>query len=247
MTLATRQSLDLAERAASLDASFKGLSAQQMLDRVINGRVAGSVAVISSFGAEAAALLKLVADKDPATPVVFLDTRRHFDETLAYVDDLMEQLGLTTLVRARPRPAQIEAEDPDESLAQQASDRCCYLRKTLPMISVLRNFDCVLTGRKRFQTEQRREMNYVEAQESWLSVNPLADWSRERIVEFLAEQNLRRHPLVTQGFSSIGCEPCTKASDGYREGRWQGSAKSECGIHMTSDGQVVRIPPETGQ
>src|SRR3546814_13468914 len=86
MSLVTRSKLELEERAAALNASFAGLSAQQMLDRLLNGGVAGRVAVISSFGAEAAVLLKLVAAKAPATPIVFLDSRRHFPETLPYLE-----------------------------------------------------------------------------------------------------------------------------------------------------------------
>src|SRR3546814_11648763 len=107
-----------------------------LLDRLLNGGVAGRVAVISSFGAEAAVLLKLVADKAPATPIVFLDTRRHFPETLQYVDDLMDRLGLTTLLRARPQPAHLAAEDPAHDLSERHRERCCYPPKPLPMISV---------------------------------------------------------------------------------------------------------------
>src|SRR3546814_6500709 len=128
-------------------------------------------------------------------------------DLLQYVDDLMDRLGLTTLLRARPQPAHLAAEDPDLDLAERDSDRCCYLRKTLPMISVLRNYDCVLTGRKRFQTAERAGMDYVEVQETWLRVNPLADWSHEKIRTFLAEKDLARHPLVREGYPSIGCEP----------------------------------------
>lgn len=241
MTLATQQALKLQDRANALNRSFQGLAAHQIIDRLINGHVAGSVAVVSSFGGEAAALLKLVADRDPTTPVVFLDTRRHFAETIGYVDDLMDQLGMTTLVRARPRPAHIAAEDSDLSLAQRDSDRCCYLRKTLPMISVLRNYDCVLTGRKRFQTAERKSMDYVEIQETWLRVNPLADWTREMVLEFLATRNMLSHPLVSEGYPSIGCEPCTRRSDDYRTGRWANEDKTECGIHITEDGKIVRI------
>jgi phosphoadenosine phosphosulfate reductase len=104
MGLNTATSIALEERARALNDEFRGLSAQQIVSRLLRSGVAGRVAVVSSFGAEAACLLKLVADKDPATPVIFLDTRKHFSETLGYVDDLMDQLGLTTLVRARPAP-----------------------------------------------------------------------------------------------------------------------------------------------
>lgn len=239
MSFLTNSRIELQEHADALNTQFAGLSAQTMIDRLINGRVAGRAAVISSFGAEAAVLLKLVADKDPATPVVFLDTRKHFDETLTYVDDLMERLGLTVLMRVRPNPSRLKAEDTDGLLHKRDSDRCCYVRKTLPMISALRNYDCVLTGRKRFQTEERSKMDYVEVQESWLRINPLADWTRDRVMEFLDRQGLLEHPLIAVGYPSIGCEPCTAKSDDYRAGRWAEQDKTECGIHITEDGRVV--------
>jgi phosphoadenosine phosphosulfate reductase len=243
MSLNTSTSIALQDRARALNREFRGLSAQRIVGRLLRGRVAGRVAVVSSFGAETACLLKLVADKDPATPVVFLDTRKHFSETLRYVDDLMDQLGLTTLVRARPASTGLVAEDPDGTLHQRDGDRCCHIRKTLPMIGVLKNFDCVLTGRKRFQTDRRAEMEVVEVQESWLRVNPLADWTREQALEFLEKNGILQHPLVSMGYASIGCEPCTAPSEHHREGRWPGSDKTECGIHITEDGKIVPARP----
>ncbi len=239
MTVNTATSIALSDRARDLNSAFAGLTAHQMLSRLLHGGVAGRVAVISSFGAEAACLLGLVASKDPSTPVVFLDTRKHFAETLAYVDDLMDRLGLTTLVRARPSPTRLEVEDPDGELHARDNDRCCYLRKTLPMIGVLRNYDCVLTGRKRFQTSDRAQMNLVDVQESWLRVNPLADWTREQVLEYLEGHGILEHPLVSHGYASIGCEPCTQPSEDFRAGRWAGTEKTECGIHITEDGKVV--------
>ncbi len=237
----TATSIALADRARDLNAAFAGLSAQQMLSRLLHGGVAGRVAVISSFGAEAACLLGLVASKEPSTPVVFLDTRKHFAETLTYVDDLMDVLGLTTLVRARPSLSRLVVDDPDGELFGRDSDRCCYLRKTLPMIGVLRNYDCVLTGRKRFQTDDRAQMNLVEVQETWLRVNPLADWTREQVLEYLERHGILEHPLVSLGYASIGCEPCTQPSEDIRAGRWPDTDKTECGIHITEDGQIARV------
>jgi phosphoadenosine phosphosulfate reductase len=241
MQVNTVTAIELKERAGQLNEAFKGLTTQQMLGRLLHGGAAGRVAVISSFGAEAACLLKLVADKAPDTPVVFLDTRKHFFETLRYVDDLMDQLGMTTLVRARPAPTPLAAEDPEGDLFTRDSDRCCYIRKTVPMIGVLKNYDCVLTGRKRFQTSDRQAMDVVEVQETWLRVNPLADWSREQILDFLKKHDILEHPLVTMGYASIGCEPCTSPSEDHRAGRWAGSVKTECGIHITEDAKIVRI------
>jgi len=241
MNLETAASIELAAQARQLNAGFAGMSAQQILSRLLHGGVAGRVAVISSFGAEAACLLSLVASKDPSTPVVFLDTRKHFSETLSYVDDLMDRLGLTTLVRARPSMKHLGVDDPDGDLHRRDPDRCCYLRKTLPMVGVLNNFDCVLTGRKRFQTSDRAQMDIVEVQETWLRVNPLHDWSHEQVTAYLEEHEILQHPLVARGYPSIGCEPCTQPSSDVRGGRWAGTEKTECGIHITTDGKIARM------
>ncbi|MGP1282796.1 MAG: phosphoadenylyl-sulfate reductase [Parasphingopyxis sp.] len=232
MALATRTAIELSEKAAALNASFEKLTARQILAQILNGRAAGRAAVLSSFGAEAAVLLKLVADKDPTTPVVFLETRKHFAETLDYIDDLMDALGLTTLVRVRPNSAQLAAADPKGDLHARDSDRCCYIRKTLPMIGALKNYDCILTGRKRFQTDARKRMDYVEVQQSWLRINPLADWTPDRVNGFLDDHGLARHPLVARGYASIGCAPCTVPGEDDRAGRWAGQEKTECGIHQ---------------
>lgn len=242
----TTASIELEEKARRLNSALTGMSAQQMLSRLLHGGVAGRVAVISSFGAEAACLLSLVASKDPATPVVFLETRKHFSETLGYVDDLMDQLGLTTLVRARPSLRSLSADDPDGELHHSDPDRCCYLRKTLPMVGVLSNFDCVLTGRKRFQTKDRERMDVVEVQETWLRVNPLHDWSHEQVTSYLRDHDILQHPLVAQGYPSIGCAPCTQPSSDVRGGRWAGTDKTECGIHITADGTTARNAGDTG-
>src|SRR3546814_11973725 len=103
-------------------------------------------------------------------------------------------------------------------ISDWSSDVCSS--DLLPMISVLRNYDCVLTGRKRFQTAERAGMDYVEVQETWLRVNPLADWSHAQIRSFLAEKDLARHPLVREGYPSLGCEPCIRKSDPSHTGRW---------------------------
>ena len=100
------------------------------------------------------------------------------------------------------------------------------------MVGVLRNYDCVLTGRKRFRRPTGRKMDVVEVQETWLRVNPLADWTRAGL-EYLEDRGVLGHPLVRQGYASIGCEPCTQPSEDFRAGRWAGTDKTECGIHVT--------------
>lgn len=195
----------------------------------------GQIALVSSFGADAAALLHLVASVDPATPVIFVNTGRHFPETLAYVDQLASLLGLKDLRRAAPSPDDIAARDPESLRASYDPDGCCDLRKVLPLKRALQSFEAWISGRKRFQAATRAAIPAVEEADGRLKYNPLADWTPADIERYRREQNLPRHPLVAQGYLSIGCSPCTspvKPGEDPRAGRWRGFAKTECGIHL---------------
>jgi phosphoadenosine phosphosulfate reductase len=193
------------------------------------------IAVVSSFGAESAVLLHLVADIDPSTPVIFLETGKHFPETLMYRDRLISRLGLKDVRSVRPDPADLEADDPSGRLWSQNPDQCCHIRKVLPLERELEGFDAWFTGRKRFQTGTRAQLPTYERERRHIKINPLADWMPEDIDRVFAEQNLPRHPLVAEGYTSIGCLPCTRRpgeGEDARAGRWSGQDKTECGIHQ---------------
>lgn len=192
------------------------------------------LAVVSSFGAESAVLLSLVAEVDPAMPVIFLETGKHFPETLMYRDRLCGRLGLRDIRSVRPDPAELAGPDPDGRLWARHADRCCYLRKVKPLQRALAGFDAWVTGRKRFQSGSRRRLPALELEDGRIKVNPLADWTRDDIERELTASGLPRHPLVAEGYTSIGCLPCTRrpAEGGHdRSGRWADSTKTECGIH----------------
>ena len=192
----------------------------------------GRAAAISSFGAEAAVLLDLVAQVDPSLPVFFIDTGELFDETHEYRDQLVARLGLTDLRIARPDPADLAAA---EDLWRTNADACCNLRKVRPFERVRTGFDVLIDGRKRVHGGSRESLHSIEAGEDGvIKVSPLATWSVERIEATFDERDLPHHPLVAQGYRSIGCWPCTRAikpGEPIRAGRWAGSAKTECGIH----------------
>ena len=195
----------------------------------------GRIAVVSSFGAESAVLLHHVAAIDPATPVLFVDTGRHFAETLEYRDRLAAHLGLTDVRSIGPTPDEVARLDADATRALWDPDGCCAFRKTMPLQRALAGFDAWVTGRKRFQASTRFDLPVFEADPPRLKVNPLASWSTADLAAYLAEHRLPTHPLVAQGFASIGCAPCTSAvRDGEegRAGRWRGFDKTECGIHQ---------------
>ncbi|MFT8327210.1 phosphoadenylyl-sulfate reductase [Gluconobacter oxydans] len=195
----------------------------------------GRVAVISSFGAESAVLLDLVAQADPSVPVFFLDTKRHFPETLEYRDRLSRRLGLSDVRTLSPTPKALHDRDPQDQLADFDPDACCALRKVEPLDLVLPDFDVWITGRKRSQSVTRAALPLVDPQpDGSVKLNPLAGWGPEKIEAQMQRRDLPRHLLVAKGYTSIGCAPCTRAvKDGEdgRAGRWAGLAKTECGIH----------------
>lgn len=188
-------------------------------------------AVVSSFGAESAVLLHVVAQVDPSTPVIFLETDRHFAQTLAYRDELIERLGLTNVINQTPDAEEAAAEDPKGDLWRRDSDACCDLRKVRPLDKALSGYEAWATGRKRFQGGLRSTLAVIEHDGAHFKVNPLAEWTPEDIAAYMAVHDLPTHPLVEQGFPSIGCWPCTKPAESGREGRWAGAEKTECGIH----------------
>ena len=224
----------LEARAVRLAASLNDVPAAAIVDQLINDEFAGRIAMVSSFGAESAVLLKLVADVAPATPVLFLDTGKHFAQTLGYRRKLAQQLGLTRVIDLHPDADELAAEDADGALWRRDTDACCTLRKVRPLTQALDGFDAWITGRKQFHGGARVRLPVVEWSAPHFKVNPIARWDRDAITAFAAEHDLPAHPLVARGFPSIGCWPCTHpvaAGDDARAGRWRGSAKTECGIH----------------
>jgi phosphoadenosine phosphosulfate reductase len=234
-----QQRRDRAKRRAAEFAQEHGhLAGVDLLRAAIDGPFAGEIAIASSFGAEAVALLALAAEVDPATPVIFLDTGKLFDETLAYRDLVVERLGLTGIRSVGPDIVDIAATDPGGQLWRTNPDACCFLRKVTPMVQALTPYAAWVTGRKRFHGGDRRHLPPVEAADGWVKINPLADWTRRDVFQFIARRGLPKHPLLERHYVSIGCAPCTKpvtSADGdIRDGRWSGQAKAECGIHLAA-------------
>ncbi|MCG8491650.1 MAG: phosphoadenylyl-sulfate reductase [Sneathiellales bacterium] len=231
--------INIEAEAARLRGLYGHLDGARLLEALLSDGLDGKIMMTSSFGAESVALLDLVAQVDPSIPVVFLDTRRLFGETLRYQREVTELLGLEDIRIVRPDTGHLEELDPDDMLFTRDTDKCCHIRKVLPLDKALlslekQGFTSWITGRKRFQSETREQVDVIEASERFLKINPLAHWTAEDIRNKVIEKNLPPHPLVADGFLSIGCMPCTERStDGDpRSGRWAGKQKTECGIHM---------------
>jgi len=201
------------------------------------------IALVSSFGAESVVLLHLAAMVKRDVPVIFIDTEMLFAETLVYQQELAERLRLSDVRIIRADDA--DARDPSRSLHRRNVDACCALRKIAPLRRALTDHSGWITGRKRYQSGTRAELEFFEiaADTGKIKVNPLARWSRTDIAEYMVENRLPRHPLVAQGYPSIGCAPCTSpVADGEdpRAGRWRDTNKDECGIHFVN-GKMVRV------
>ena len=225
-----------------LNRMFRGTDTQDMLTTVIEDGLAGELATVSSFGAESAVLLHLIAQIKPDLPVLFLETGKHFAETLAYRDELALRLGLTGLVNLRPDPDVLAAKDEAGLRWSYDPDGCCEIRKVQPLTRALARYDATLTGRKAFQSATRATLPRFEIdtsdEQGRLKINPLIDWTADDIAAYFARHDLPRHPLVERGFPSIGCSPCThKVAQGEdpRSGRWKGWDKTECGIHAPGE------------
>jgi phosphoadenosine phosphosulfate reductase len=233
----------VAERVAALNARYRHHSATVVLEHALKDDDLGRVALVSSFGAESVVLLHLVSVLAPETPVLFVDTRMLFRETLDYQRELAEKLALCDIRTIRAHPQKVGFEDPDGTLHQFNTDACCAIRKVEPLERALSQFDGWITGRKRYQGATRQAVDFFEAEgETRIKVNPLAHWGREDLEEYMVENRLPRHPLVAKGYPSIGCAPCTspvKPGEDPRAGRWRGSQKTECGIHFIN-GKPVR-------
>jgi phosphoadenosine phosphosulfate reductase len=220
--------------AEELDRALRDASPAEVIAAALKAVGREKLALVSSFGTESATLLKVMADVDPAIPVIFLDTGWLFEETLAYRDTLIAELGLKDVRSIKPAEETLSREDPDRDLWFSDPDACCRIRKVEPLARALKPFDAWLNGRKRFQGNSRAGIPVVEDDGARLKFNPFANVSREELEAIFARAKLPRHPLVASGFLSVGCMPCTSRTaegEDARAGRWRGRAKTECGIH----------------
>ena len=220
--------------AIRLNNMFRGRDTFEMLTILLRENMLGDAVIVSSFGAESAVLLHLIGSIDASVPVLFLETGKHFPETLEYRDNLIAHIGMTDLRNITPDPALLARKDENGLRWSYDPDGCCDIRKVLPLRAALAPVDAQFTGRKAFQSKTRNALPRFEIGEGRLKVNPLADWDKLRIEGYTAQHNLPAHPLVAAGYPSIGCSPCTsKVAPGEdaRSGRWKGWDKVECGIH----------------
>lgn len=231
----------------ALNGMFDEMDGVAVLRQAATELLAGDLAIVSSFGADSAVLLHMVAQVDPSLPIYFLETGKHFPETLAYVETLKKALGLINVTALTPDPRDLERFDPRGDLWETDPDSCCHIRKTEPLDVVLDGFGGWVTGRKRYQTKERGVLPHFElTSDDRIKVNPLAYFSDADVNAYKIKHGLPEHPLFAKGYKSIGCAPCTSVvaeGEDPRAGRWRGLNKKECGIHFDFNGAIARPMP----
>jgi phosphoadenosine phosphosulfate reductase len=194
--------------------------------------------VTSSFQSECVILLHLLIERRPRIPVLFLDTGYHFPETLAYRDHLSALWNLN-LVSLAPQLTVAQQESQFGILYRSAPDRCCGMRKVEPLFRALEGYNTWFTGLRREQSKSRANLEpaadfRLPSGKLLRKISPLAGWSTRDVWQYLKQRGIPRLPLYDQGYTSIGCRPCTSLpldADDPRSGRWSGK-KLECGIHI---------------
>jgi len=221
--------------------ALAGLDTREFLSWVYSPhKPFGDVGVVTSFGTESAVMLHLIAEVAPEAPVIFIDTGFHFEETLAYRDELVRHLGLLNVRTVGLDPLSEKRSDPARRLHLEDPDACCQLRKVKVLNHVLRDFGGWIAGQKRYQSHERSTIDRVEwdsARGKW-KFNPLADWNTTDLLTYQTQHKMPAHPLAAVGYLSVGCSPCTTpvaAGEDMRAGRWRKHEKLECGLHRPAD------------
>jgi len=228
----------------SLNGMFDEMDGVAVLRQAVEELLVDDVAIVSSFGADSSVLLHMVSEVKKDLPVYFLETGKHFPETLDYVETLKRQLGLTNVIALHPDAKDIERFDPKGDLWETDPDSCCHIRKTEPLDATVSGFGGWVTGRKRYQTAERGVLPHFElTSDDRIKVNPLAYFSDADITTYKLKYGLPEHPLYNKGYKSIGCAPCTSVvaeGEDPRAGRWRGLNKKECGIHFDFNGAIAK-------
>jgi phosphoadenosine phosphosulfate reductase len=203
---------------------------------------------LSAFNPEDVILSAWLAEDEPSVPILFLETGKHFPETLRYVAEIRERYGLKTLKFLYPDADKLTRIDPKGDLWGYQVNRCCHLRKVEPLERELEaeGYGLLMTGLRREQTPERHDMAPAALDDKGrLKVSPLFSWTREQRDAYMKEHEIPHHPLYALGYKSIGCAPCTTPvfpGEQERAGRWrhtrlaaEGGGKTECGLHAAQN------------
>jgi phosphoadenosine phosphosulfate reductase len=229
------------EQIRELAAEFENRTPRDILQWAADN-FGSRIAISSAFGPEGLVVIDIAMRKvTPALPVFTIDTGFLFKETVELIRKVEQEYGIT-VERLHPEltPEQ-QGEQHGPELYRREPDKCCYMRKVLPLQKKLPELDAMVTGLRRSQSESRKSAKILQLQEAtaghrYVKINPLASWSKEEVWWYIISHQLPYNPLHDQGYPSIGCWPdcCTrpvKDGEDERAGRWAGTDKKECGLH----------------
>ena len=192
----------------------------------------------TGFGPPGIVLLDMLFRVTKDISVFYIDTNFLFDQTYELKDKLEEKYGFNFLRFSPEMTPEIQAKKYGDKLWEKDPDHCCNLRKVLPLKDALKSYDVWITGIRKKQTQVRNQSDLIELESRFevIKINPLIDWTHDEVWEYIKVNNLPYNPLHDSNYPSIGCKQCTSpvctgADD--RSGRWKGTNKTECGLHMT--------------
>jgi phosphoadenosine phosphosulfate reductase len=211
------------------------------------------VAASSSFQTQGVPLLHMISRRAPSLPVIFVDTGYHFPETLVFRDQLVSEWKLNLRVVHAAMPRHEFARQYGE-LFRRDPDQCCYINKVEPMRRAIAGLQGWISGIRRDESPARAGIRIIErTPQGVLRIHPLANWTKRDVWQYVHDHHLPEHPLLAQGYLSIGCAPCTLPAllgDDERSGRWADHNKSECGLHTLlreSTDSPVAFPANSAQ
>jgi phosphoadenosine phosphosulfate reductase len=223
-----------------LTVELESLGPEQALETVLTANPSTQLCLTSSFQAEDMVVAHVLRKRKPDVPVLFLDTGYHFAQTYEYRDRMTRQWSLN-LVNVLPEQTVAEQESAFGVLYRNEPSRCCQLRKVEPLMRSLQPFDIWFTGLRREQSPTRKNLKKIELHrlptgKTLWKVSLLADWTTEKVWQYVNANAIPSLPQYEEGYLSIGCQPCTALPsdpNNPRSGRW-GGTKLECGIHTFS-------------
>ena len=193
------------------------------------------IALSSSFQTQSMPLLHMASQIRHDLLIFFLDTGYHFWETLIFREQIASEWQLNVLDMYRDTCWDVFARQHTRTLPLEDPNLCCFIHKVQPMQKAMKDMLAWISGIRRDQTSVRANARILELQEDGLlKINPLLNWTKKDVQRYTEENNLPSHPLLKNGYRSIGCSPCTIAiglNEDERAGRWTGRSKIECGLH----------------
>lgn len=214
---------------ARLNDTYRPLDFAERIKRVYEDFDPSRIMVTSSFAATSAYFLHIISTVRPEQVIHFIDTGYHFQETLAYRDYLVDRFGLK-VVDITPDPDHHRVSQ-EERMWKTDPDLCCQVNKVSPLEEAKSNYDIWISSLMGWQTEHRSGLEIFEERRGMIKFNPMIDVTKAQRDDYIRDHDLPFHPLVEQGYESIGCSHCTFKGKG-REGRWKGQNKTECGLHL---------------